>query len=299
MPPRTTSISKETGEKIRERRCELGYTVEEAAAKAGVSPKTWSRYEAGGSVRVDKLGHVLGTLNWKEMPGQEVEEECHIRDHVDRNSVQWRAWIAGGLSEDEALALYLAAEELSDELWEALDKLSGMSGDSHIGQVSSYACDHLAYYLPKRYLTRYGYEFLFEMKNRLDALIFGKLANMPEVMHSCFFDDVVWYVLVLRARLYVEMYDLEVDLDPCDFVEDDFVFEDLETLFDDAVIPKPDYQWHFDNWSTPYEAGAGCDGEEEWSPPVNVGELFMRVLDEYDDMSDYYVSSGDKETKRG
>jgi len=36
------------------RRSMLNLTIEEAASKAGVGTKTWSRYEAGGSIRKDK-----------------------------------------------------------------------------------------------------------------------------------------------------------------------------------------------------------------------------------------------------
>ena len=45
----------ELGNKIRGRRNELSLTIEEAAKKAGVGTKTWSRYELGESIRKDKL----------------------------------------------------------------------------------------------------------------------------------------------------------------------------------------------------------------------------------------------------
>ena len=38
--------SPELGSKIKQRRNELGLTIEEAASKAGVGTKTWSRYES-------------------------------------------------------------------------------------------------------------------------------------------------------------------------------------------------------------------------------------------------------------
>ena len=40
--------------KIKFRRNELHLTIEEAALRAGVGSKTWSRYESGGSIRLDK-----------------------------------------------------------------------------------------------------------------------------------------------------------------------------------------------------------------------------------------------------
>ena len=62
MSQRTVKGSGELGNKIRQRRNELGLTIEEAAAKAGVGVKTWCRYEAGESIRQDKylsLIHIL------------------------------------------------------------------------------------------------------------------------------------------------------------------------------------------------------------------------------------------------
>lgn len=40
--------------KIKFRRNELYLTIEEAALRAGGGSKTWSRYESGGSIRLDK-----------------------------------------------------------------------------------------------------------------------------------------------------------------------------------------------------------------------------------------------------
>lgn len=51
--------------KIKFRRNELGLTIEEAASRAGVGTKTWSRYEAGESIRRDKCKGICKALNWK------------------------------------------------------------------------------------------------------------------------------------------------------------------------------------------------------------------------------------------
>lgn len=48
MSARIIKGSAELGRKIRSRRNELGLTIEDAASKAGVGTKTWSRYESGG-----------------------------------------------------------------------------------------------------------------------------------------------------------------------------------------------------------------------------------------------------------
>lgn len=296
MPPNTISIAKETGKMIRARRRELGYTVEEAAYVAGVSPKTWGRYEAGGSVRSDKLGYVLRVLRWRDLPGQGGRASPST-SRVDRSSPFWLAWARDGFSEDEALALFYSAKSLCDELWEARDALSSMPRCSHIGQVPPYVHGRLADCLPRRYLTRYGYEFLFEMKNRFDMLVLAKLADVPELTHTCFFDDVIWFVLVRRAQLHAEVHDLEADLEARDFFDDDRVYEELEMLFEDAVIPDSGDAWHFDNWSRPYERRVDSREGRRLSPLAAIG--LSRWLDTPLELSWYLNEKGELVGGRG
>ena len=54
MTPKTLVGSKKLGEKIRTRWLELDLTIEEVALRAGIGTKTWRRYEAGESIRMDK-----------------------------------------------------------------------------------------------------------------------------------------------------------------------------------------------------------------------------------------------------
>ena len=54
MTPKTLVRSKKLGEKIRARWLELDPTIEEVALRTGIGTKTWRRYEAGESIRMDK-----------------------------------------------------------------------------------------------------------------------------------------------------------------------------------------------------------------------------------------------------
>lgn len=54
MASKSIQGSQTLAKKIRSRRNELGFTIEEAAKRAGVGTKTWCRYEAGESIREDK-----------------------------------------------------------------------------------------------------------------------------------------------------------------------------------------------------------------------------------------------------
>ena len=75
--------SKSLANKIKQRRTELGLTIEEAASCAGVGTKTWSRYEAGESIRQDKVKGICKVLNWPNLIASEndVENTISIADY--------------------------------------------------------------------------------------------------------------------------------------------------------------------------------------------------------------------------
>lgn len=68
MAQKTIQGNKELARQIKSRRNELGLTIEEAASRAGVGTKTWCRYEAGESIRMDKCKGVCKALNWGVLP---------------------------------------------------------------------------------------------------------------------------------------------------------------------------------------------------------------------------------------
>ena len=68
MAQKTVQGSENLAKQIRSRRNELGLTIEEAASRAGVGTKTWSRYEAGESIRKDKCKGICRALNWQTLP---------------------------------------------------------------------------------------------------------------------------------------------------------------------------------------------------------------------------------------
>jgi len=51
MAQKTVKGNSDIAKQIRDRRIQLKLTIEEAASKAGVGTKTWSRYEAGETIR--------------------------------------------------------------------------------------------------------------------------------------------------------------------------------------------------------------------------------------------------------
>ena len=87
MAGRSIQGSEALAAKIKSRRNELGLTIEEAALKAGVGTKTWSRYEAGESIRMDKCKGICKALNWHTFPDEEVDERIETDEYREH-----RAW---------------------------------------------------------------------------------------------------------------------------------------------------------------------------------------------------------------
>lgn len=56
---------------IKNRREELCLTIEQAAKKANVGTRTWSRYESGNPIRQDKIKGILVALRWSKFPDDE------------------------------------------------------------------------------------------------------------------------------------------------------------------------------------------------------------------------------------
>ena len=70
MAQKTIQGSETLARQIKSRRNELGLTIEESASRAGVGTKTWSRYEAGESIRKDKCKGICRALNRHTLPGR-------------------------------------------------------------------------------------------------------------------------------------------------------------------------------------------------------------------------------------
>ena len=187
---------------IRARRLELGLSVAEAASRSGVSEQTWRNYEAGRTtVRGDKQPGVWDTLEWEipEFPagygpdflrllpgllaqgdmgdmgfaddgggGDAGQDDLPAWDEIpEALASRYSSLVSRFLGEPAARCLALGSDLLVGALGENLDELSAMPRGAHAGELSDSAVIDC---LPRLWLTRYDYEFIFQLRSLCEVL---------------------------------------------------------------------------------------------------------------------------------
>jgi len=268
MSPKTIKSNLALGEAIKGRRNELNLTIEEAASKAGIGTKTWSRYESGESIRRDKVSGLCKALKWKAIPGM---DNIDIFTEVDfdkyKKSEAWSPHLAERFGMYAALSFVIGSDILLDHIEEDLNALSEMPRGSHIGEIPA---SFISSSMPQQFLMRYDYEFMWVLRQTL--LRFRKLAPHTDNMiaHSVI-EELVLYLINEESQFLMEEMELGFGADDYDEYRDDWVFDifddvDIETsLYSDWFALDPDDTYHFDNWLKQqfYVPGEGSGLEED------------------------------------
>jgi transcriptional regulator with XRE-family HTH domain len=252
MAQRSIQGDKELAKKIKLRRNELNLTIEEAALRAGVGTKTWSRYEAGESIRKDKCKGICKALNWRSFPGGESDMDKKSLVEEFRNHEAWSQFLEDNYGPQAAVAFAAGSDILLDSIKQDLSDLASMPSGSHIGQLSaSFISDEL----PPQFLMQYDYDFIYHMKCVLLQLRQRAKNGMPMTAHSIL-EELIIYLCNEEAQAFIE-----ISAGADDFVDNEY-FDDLEDwvfdMFDDMDIITflysnwyldVDHPFHFEHWS--------------------------------------------------
>lgn len=243
--------SAEISEKIKARRKELGLTLEEAANKAGIGVKTWCRYEAGESIRKDKVRGICKALNWRTFINEEGNMEADIVLEKYRNHMFWSEYICDCYGEAAAVSFVIGSDILLDYLDDDLQELSTLPVGTHIGQLSLSMMKNC---LPEQFLMRYDYDFIYCLRNCLVNWR-KRVCNGTSLVAHRVIDELVLYLVVEEARFLME--GLQDKLEACgiedadmweEWVYDIFGDMDVETcLFSDYYMTE-DNIYHFNHW---------------------------------------------------
>ena len=252
MGQRSIKGSLELAKSIKLRRNELNLTIEEAASKAGVGTKTWSRYESGESIRKDKGRGVCKALNWHSLPGKEESDISSTLDMNEyRNHEAWSSYIMDTFGKLAAISFAIGSDILLDYLEEDMEKLSSMPRGSHVGEIG---VSWLASLLPSQFLMRYDYEFLYVLRDTVTRFRLQASAGIPIKAHSVI-EELVLYLIVEESQFIMESIEPDMENDDVDTYDnwDEWIFDifddmDLITfLYSDRYLTNDD-MYHFNHW---------------------------------------------------
>ena len=238
----------ELSQKIKQRRRELNLTIEEAAARAGVGMKTWSRYEAGAPIRLDKCKGVCRALNWRDLcnDGERKKPKSIVEEY--ENHEAWSPYLAENYGKEAAAAFAAGSDILLDNIQQDLSELEALPAGSRDD-------------LPPQFLMRYDYDFVYRMKCTLLALRRKAQIGDSLVAHSVM-EELVIYLCSEQAKILME---LDETVEGTDWVFDLFEDDDLIFfLYSDQYLTEDD-PYHFANWNEQqfYTGAAGLENREE------------------------------------
>jgi len=250
MAQKTIPGNLELAKQIKNRRNELGLTIEEAASRAGVGTKTWYRYEAGEAIRSDKCKGICKALNWYMFPDQDSTDNDYISLQDYKNHEAWSSFLEDTFGDVAAFSFAVGSDILYDHIDEDISELASMPSGSHIGQLD---ISYLRDCLPDQFLMHYNYDFLYRMKCALCEMRTRAKNGLPMTAHSVI-EELILYLCSEDAFVLIELSngvkELKTD-DITDFKE--WVFD----LFDDTDIIlflysnmylSTDNSYHFSHW---------------------------------------------------
>ncbi len=258
------------GEDMRDRRRQLGLSVQQMAQLAGVTEQTWRNYEAGRTqVRGDKQEQVWDALGWHLPTWEERIALTGIYDDAPTDDLGVPPWdkiptmlavaysplLASTLGERAARCFALGSFLYHQAVEENLRDLALLPRGAHLGLLDE---SHIADTLPALWLTRYDYEFVFQMRavamDLTRRLHDGAPAPAEPLVRSMAEALVLHDILALGA--VIASHDL--------LIEDNTTVEEEEWegwvdslcgpdqpvhwLIATALVPPPNAPEHIDNW---------------------------------------------------
>lgn len=235
---------------IKSRRNELGLTIEEAASRAGVGTKTWCRYEAGESIRMDKCKGICKALNWRGLPEQNVDTHNGTSAQEYKNHEAWSPFLEKAFGDKAAMSFSAGSDIVLDYIQEDLAEIASMPIGSHLGQLRvSWLCGNL----PKQFLMHYGYDFLYQMKCTLQSMRQRAKYGHSMTAHSVM-EELLLYLCNEEATALIELSSGINSFEDDNDASEEWVFDLLgdmdivSCLYSDVYLDS-DHPYHFLHWN--------------------------------------------------
>ena len=242
MGQRTITGSLELATAIRSRRHELNLTIEDAAAKAGVGTKSWSRYESGGSIRKDKYRGICKALNWNTFLSEDSNGAITVKEC--RRQKAWSTYLADNFGDAAAMSFAVGSELLLDALSEDMNALASLPAGTHVGQLGD---SWLELLLPPQFLMRYDYDFLYALQATVNRLCHIAGAGTQLIAHNVL-DELAIHLISELSHALVEASDLELDDNWDEWIYTLLGDNDLDICLYSRDYLGHDHQYHFDHW---------------------------------------------------
>ena len=243
MAQKAIQSNPKLAEMIKKRRNELHLTIGEAAQRAGVGIKTWCRYEAGEAIRHDKYKGVCKALNWLQFPDEEREMgELCLDDYKDHEA--WSSYLAENFGELAALSFAIGSDILLDHIKEDMEELALQPKGTHIGQIGT---SFLEGKLPRQFLMRYDYEFLYLMYCELNHLR-SIACNGAEMTPRSVLQEILVYLTVEEAEFLIEEENIAQESRWQEWIYDLFEDMDVVTYLYSNFYLSEDEAYHFSRW---------------------------------------------------
>lgn len=252
MPNKIIQGSKKLANRIKQRRTELGLTIEEAASRAGVGTKTWSRYEAGESIRQDKSKGICKALNWPQLIADEDTAEKYISIDTYRKHKAWSKYLEDNYGVIAAFSFAVGSDILCDYISDDMGELAKMPKGSHIGQLD---ISYLSDMLPPQFLMNYDYDFLYHMLCTLRHMR-ACIGEGKKLMAQSVLDELIIYLCNEEALVFMESINgLHQFIKKSekryakDWIFDFFDDMDIITCLYSNMYLTDDHIYHFKHWN--------------------------------------------------
>jgi len=242
MAKKSIQGSDNLSNKIKERRIELNLTIEEAARRADVGTKTWSRYESGESVREDKCKGLCRALNWKTLPIDDTEEHPYNLNTYTYDTY-WSKYLEAHFGKAAAASIAIGSDIINDYVNDDFSKLARMPKGTHIGQLED---SWLSGIMPEQFLMRYDYDFMYQFRNVVHHIQEMASSGKEFIAHSVI-EELTIYLMVQEAKELLEMDNPEMDAGWDDWVFELFDDDLITYLYENMYLPEGD-ESHFDQW---------------------------------------------------
>lgn len=252
MSQKSIKGTSKLGTTIKNRRKELGLTIEEAATKAGVGTKTWCRYESGESIRNDKAKGVCKALNWRTIFDEDIlkNEEFDLGEYLNHDG--WSQYLSTQFGEAVAISFAIGSDIILDYINEDLREISIMPKGTHIGQLPASMLKDI---LPEQFLMYYDYNFLFRLKATVINL--RRIARFDnDIVARSVLQELAIYLIAEESEFLMETMlpaMMSSGISGLDALEDwPFdLFDDMDIvtwLYSNNYLTK-DNIYHFDHWA--------------------------------------------------